>query len=179
MTVMLGRYSGFSPEIFERAIVPRMRDSDLRLYLFLCRASDRKSSRQFTATDKEIREQSGASPRALRDARINLTAFGLISCKKFPGGSYTYALCDPDTGQPYPGDPKVKAPYVKRGNVRRNQGAEGEKPRSVPLPPAKLFVTDSSFSEDTSFDFGHNEKTKKASISAEDVNPFERSYSRR
>jgi hypothetical protein len=94
---MLSRYSGFPPEIFELGIVPRMRASSVCLCMFLCRTSDRKSSLQFSATDKEIKLQTGISPRALCDARTNLVELGLIVCDKVPGASYTYTLCEVET----------------------------------------------------------------------------------
>jgi len=132
-----------------------MRGSSLFLYLFLCRTSDRKSSLQFKANDKEISEQTGASPRALCDARRNLATLGLIHCERCPGGVYTYSLCDPETGRPFPGDPKTKAQYVKK-----------EKPVPPDRPPARQ-TTPSTVSkkaasrkvsaEDTSFNFGYNE----------------------
>jgi hypothetical protein len=152
MAIMLRRYSGFPPEIFERGIVPQMKDSALRLYLFLCRHSDRRSSRQFKATDAEIGEQAGSSPGALRHARKNLLSLGLIHCEKAPGGAYTYSLCDVDTKRPYPGDPKVKAPYKKK----EKQPAPTESNEST-QPLHRPRARDSApVEEDTSFNFGHN-----------------------
>ena len=113
MTTMIRRYSGFPPEIFERNLVPRMKGVALALYLFLCRWSDKKSSLEFRATDKEIRGQTGASTRALCGARVTLQTLRLIECKREPGGEYTYWLCDPETGVPFPGDPRLKAKYRK------------------------------------------------------------------
>jgi hypothetical protein len=180
MTILLPRYSGFPPEIFERGIVPRMGASALRLYLFLCRTSDRKSTLQFSVTDKEVKLQTGASPRALRDARINLIDLGLVSCEKALGGSYTYALCDVDTGRPFPGDPKVKAPYTKRPKTQE------ERPSPAPSQPITLsgataiFLQSAPISlEDTSFDYGHNENPASQLMSAADFSPFELSHSRR
>lgn len=179
MSILLPRYSGFPPEIFERGLVPQMSGSALRLYLFLCRTSDRKSRLSFAATDQEITEQSGASTGALRKARIDLKALGLISYAKAPGGSYTYALCDPTTRQPFPGDQKMKQRYVKRGARIAKQETKDGNPSDVSALPAQSLVKESNSSGDTSFDFGYNEKPKKSSISAGDINPFEPSRSRK
>lgn len=152
MAIMLRRYSGFPPEIFERGIVPQMKNSALRLYLFLCRHSDRKSSRQFKATDAEIGEQVGSSPGALRHARKNLLTLGLIHCEKAPGGAYTYSLCDVNTKRPFPGDPKVKAPYKKKEKQPASQ--EHKEP---PQPLDRSWARDSvPAGQDTSFNYGHN-----------------------
>ena len=155
MTVMLRRYSGFSPEIFEKGLVLRMRGSSLFLYLFLCRTSDRKSSLQFKASDKEISEQTGASPRALCDARRNLATLGLIHCERCPGGMYTYSLCDPETGRPFPGDPKTKAQYVKK-----EKPAPAERPtawRTTLSPASEKPASHETSAGDTSFNFGYND----------------------
>ena len=171
MSILLPRYSGFPPEIFERGLVPRMSDSALRLYLFLCRTSDRKSRLQFVATDKEIGEQTGASSRSLRDARVNLIKLCLIACERAPGGTYAYSLCDLATGKPFPGDPKMKARYVKKdGKAKRESHVPTPSPPpppfvplpSAPLPPPPVRIEWHSKSvqedenEDTSFAYGHN-----------------------
>ena len=151
MSIMLPRYSGFPPEIFETGIVPQMKGCDLKLYLFLLRFSDRKSTRQFKATDAEIDAQAGVSTGALRNARINLSKLGLIQCEKTSGRGYTYTLCDVKTKRPFPGDPKVKARYVKK-----EKPAPQERNDS-PQPVGRSWARDSeSVGEDTSFNFGQN-----------------------
>lgn len=130
MTIMFRRYSGFPPEIFERGIVRQMRGSALTLYMLLCRISDRKSSRRFEATDNELAKQAGISAKTISSARANLSKLRLVQCERLPGGTYTYELCDVDTGMPFPGDPRAKASYMKRAGA------------VVVSPPApiKLFV---------------------------------------
>lgn len=132
-----------------------MRGSSLFLYLFLCRTSDRKSSLQFKASDKEISEQTGASPRALCDARKNLAMLGLVHCERCPGGVYTYSLCDPETGQPFPGDPKTKAQYVKK-----EKPASSERPtarQTTPSTASEKPATREASAGDISFNFGYND----------------------
>lgn len=156
MSILLPRYSGFPPEIFERGLVPQMTDSAIRLYLFLCRTSDRRSSLRFTTTDREINEQAGVSPRSLRNARINLKSLGLIHCEKAPGGNYCYSLCDASTGQPFPGDPKSKARYVKRD--RQHSTAPNAAHRAVSgLTVARADpAPEEADASDISFSYGHN-----------------------
>jgi len=156
---MLPRYSGFPPEIFEDGLVPQMQNTAFRLYIFLCRSSDRKSSLQFAVFDKEICQQTGSSPRALCSARNELKRFGLISCDRDPGGSYTYSLCDVKTRRPFPGDQKIRPRYTKKEKVfeqpvsvlgtATNNSALGEAPSAREQ------------SGDTSFEFGHNARREQ------------------
>jgi hypothetical protein len=177
MSIRLPRYSGFPPEIFERGIVPRMSSTAVRLYLFLCRTSDRKSTLQFPATDKEIRLQTGASARALGEARTNLKMLGLIHCEKAPGGSYTYILCDVETGRPFPGDPKVKAQYIKREkNPQKTESVPPAPIAAIPDSRTDFAESDSALAEETDFAFGHNEKPIWSPIPATDFSPFPPSH---
>jgi hypothetical protein len=156
MSVMIGRYSGFPPELFEKGIVLNMSGGSLRLYLFLLRQSDRKSSRQFTVTDQEISQQTGASTRMFSHARNNLLSLGLIHCQRPIGGSYVYTICDPETGQPYPGDPKVRAPYTsKKKQHPPAQGTLHGPVAVLPIAPIEP-APQKPCPPDTSFDFGHN-----------------------
>jgi hypothetical protein len=172
MSIMLPRYSGFPPEIFECGLVPQMSDSAFRLYMFLCRTSDRKSSLQFTATDKEIGEQAGPSPRSLQGARANLTRIGLIACERVPGGIYAYSLCDVASGKPFPGDPKTRVRYVKKESKDKVDTHLPPSPASLPtlakiapapLHRAPLHLDSNSRAMrqevigDTSFAYGHNQ----------------------
>ncbi len=161
MSVMIPRFSGFPPELFEKGIAPKVSNTGLRLYIFLCRHSDRKSSRQFAVSDKEISQHTGASVRALRDARINLTTLGLVVCQRSPGDAYLYSLCDPNTGRPYPGDPKTRLQYTKRDRLsppkRSNAHGLSATTSAIHEEPSSLESDDS----DTSFDYGCNASDSK------------------
>jgi hypothetical protein len=48
------------------------------------------------------------------------------------GNAYTYTICNPESGEPWPGDPKKPFAYVKkRENVVANARNEGG-PRVIP-----------------------------------------------
>ncbi len=165
MTILLKRYSGFPPELFERGIAPKMRDCTLRLYLLLCRESDRMSSRRVSFTDAYARVQAGISQTSMRAARAELKSLGMAVFTREVGGHYTYELCDLDTKQPYPGDPKHRP-----SSARKQNDAAPEPPKQYRAPTAKLaprsaYATpDVSASgapvyfatEDTAFPFGAN-----------------------
>ena len=187
MSIMLPRYSGFPPEIFERGLVPKMSDSALRVYMFLCRTSDRQSSRQFTVTDKEIGEHAGPSPRSLQGARVCLGKMGLIACERAPGGAYAYSLCDVDTGKPFPGDPKAKVRYVKKESKDEVKSHLPPPPASLPAPAGiaseplqaaplhlernRTWVRE-EVTEHTSFDYGYNKALPEVYFSLDVYDDF-------
>jgi hypothetical protein len=154
MTYMLGRFTGYPPHIFESGVVAEIKDSSFRLYIFLTRVSDQKSSREFAILDSAISQRAGISPRSLTGARSELKRVGWIQCERAPGQGYLYRMCDPETGKPFPGDPRTPAPYKKR--LRASAGSENKRlvkpvPKAEPLAHP-LKEEDGS----TSFDFGFN-----------------------
>jgi hypothetical protein len=107
VTIKLRRYSGFPPELFERGLAARLHDCSLRLYILLCRESDRASSRRMSFSDQYARAQANISGTSMRNARKQLQAVGLVACLRDVGQQYSYELCDIDTGKPYDCDPKA------------------------------------------------------------------------
>lgn len=148
MSVRIPRWFGFPPELIDNGQVASMSESDLRLCLYLYGKSDRCSSRRFEAKDKDITCKVGISQRSLRDARKHLVQFGIIAIERESGGCFVYTLCDPKTGQPYPGDPKLIVQYSgkKAQNASPSVGWNYQ-------PTTTLAGVDD---EDTSFRFGHN-----------------------
>jgi hypothetical protein len=94
MTVKFKRWYGTPPEVHDLGHWADMSDGAVRLYGFLCRASDRRSKLRFELGDKEVADQSGVSKRRLGEARTDLTLRGLIVCNREPGARFSYTLCD-------------------------------------------------------------------------------------
>jgi hypothetical protein len=113
MTIRISRYFGLPPELIERGVVPKMSESDLRLCTFAYWKSDNRSSREFLASDSEISQKVGVSTRSLSKARRSLSELGILQCFKGVDNRYTYILCDLNTGKPFPGNPREKAPYTR------------------------------------------------------------------
>jgi hypothetical protein len=111
--------------------------------------SERRCTREFTTTDAEIRGLVGVAPRTLCNARKKLQEHGLIRYMAGEGNRYTYAICNPKTGQPYPGDPRTpivvpKRDLRKEGELRRSsvsstprQEAQLDTPKSFRAEPEK------------------------------------------
>jgi hypothetical protein len=167
MTIQIIPYSGFHPKIVDKGYVSKMSNGALRLYLFLMRKSDRYSRRKFPAVDKEIAEAVGVSPRTLGAARAELTAMGIVRCERSPGESFTYTLCDLDTGKPYSDDPQVRPPHVKKEKTT-SQGLVTA-PGNRSLPPPEAARPDKS---QTDFDYGCNVTSEKPAVSPSNYNPF-------
>lgn len=156
MSVRIPRFFGVDPTVVDDGIVAKMSGTELRLFIYLMRRSDRYSTRKFKATDKDIVGGVGGSPAAYCTARKRLRSKGLIEFERNDGGHYVYQICDPATGKPYPGDPKQKPPYVKR--VKRNSvqqvGLTAKTPVTIPTPIHDEAQT--VISDPTDFDFGFN-----------------------
>lgn len=124
---MFKEFFGVPQAVIRRGLLPEMKPTELSLYLALLHESERFCTRELKRTDEAIMKIAGPRPRSLCNARKNLQERGLILCVRGPGGVYTYSLCDPDTGCPWPGDPREPIPYVKkseRGTVPRQEKGE-------------------------------------------------------
>jgi hypothetical protein len=130
---MLDSWFGVHPCLIRTGLLGRMKPSEVLLYLFLMERSERLCTRVIRAKDCEM---GGVSPRAARDARIKLQEYGLIQCSRGTGNVYIYTICDPRTGQPYPGDPKIPVVPPKRGQSSP-QGASGAAPAHHEKPQSR------------------------------------------
>lgn len=173
MSVRIPRWFGVPPELFENGIVPKMSESALRLLFYAYWQSDKRSSRRFQATDKEVASDAGVSARSLCNSRILLRELGLLVSSREPGGRYTYEICDPHTGRPYPGDPKAKPAYVKRPKSAENKSQITSSPSAVRTrdEPSHDAIQPSN----TDFPFGHNVEPALANIKMEyfNINRFQ------
>lgn len=172
MSIRIPRWFGMPPDLIDDGVISKMSESDLRLCVYVYRQCDKKSSRRFQATDKEITRAVGVSARALQNARIHLRELGVLSCSREPGERYTYEICDLHTGQPFPCDPKEKPPYVKRPK-RANENDSRVTPSLSKLRTELAPSSGAAHTSDTDFDFGHNVKQKSAKLKVEDINPFD------
>jgi hypothetical protein len=108
VTTKFPTWVGLPPEFFDLGYFEKLSDSGVRLYMALCWNSDRRSSRKFELDDRDVTKSACISERTFRDARKELAQQGLIVCDPKSAGRRVYTLCDPNTGLPYPGDPKAK-----------------------------------------------------------------------
>ena len=114
MTVMFPKFFGVPQQVVRKSTLAAMKPSEVYLYIYLQERSEWYCSRVIRATDAEISAKVRVAPRSLRNARVKLQERGLIQYKKGAGNKYVYTICDPETGQPYPGDPRKPIRYKKR-----------------------------------------------------------------
>ena len=110
---MIPVFYGKPPKLLDLPNCVEMSHATFRLYDCLWGLSDRRSSLQFDVTDEEIKKRTKLAERTLANARKDLTERGLIVCHRRQRG-YSYSLCDPETLQPYPGDPKERRLYERK-----------------------------------------------------------------
>jgi len=121
---MIGRFFGMPQELVRSGIWKQMRPGEKDLYTCLMHRSERYRNRRLTVSDEEVRGEVGAAARTLCNARKKLQERGLITYEREKGGRYTYELCDPGTGRPYPGPSNV--PVIPPKQEKANQEPQQE-----------------------------------------------------
>jgi hypothetical protein len=121
VTVMIDSFFGVHPYVLRSGIWRKMKPGEKDLYLYLMEESERCCTREITATDAQVRLSVGAASRTLCNARKKLQEYGLIHHKSGQGNKYTYVICNPKTGQPYPGDPRLPIVVPKRNRAAQNE----------------------------------------------------------
>lgn len=117
MTVMIETFFGLSQRVIRLGLWLKMKPGEKDLYVFLMFESERCCTREMTRTDQEIRDVVGVAARTLCNARKKLQERGLVRCQKVAGNKFRYTLCDAETREPYPGDPKQRIFYQRKGDV--------------------------------------------------------------
>jgi hypothetical protein len=187
MTFKFPHYGGYPKEVLYMGHWAQMSGGAKGLYISLCDASDRRSSRRFELKDDELVKMAGVSKGTLNAARKELFEMGMVVCDREPGGRFTYTLCNPKTGRPFPGDPRAKVTYGDESSSPMADPAD-ETPTAPPVvsavtiaPAVSTNATDvlpESIGDaceegldlcDTSFEFGWN-VTPQPNVS--DYNPF-------
>lgn len=106
-----------------------MKPGEKDLCVYLMEQSERRCTREIAATDAQVTVAVGAASRTLCNARKTLQERRLIQYRSGQGNKYTYVICDPKTGQPYPGDPRVPLVVPKR-----NRSTQKEPPPQIAAP---------------------------------------------
>ena len=130
---MIERYFGIPQYVIRSGLWTQMRPSEWSLYVCLLHESERYSTRKLQKTDATLCKLAGLSSRAFCNARKKLQEYKLVICERGRGNIYSYTICNPETGLPWPGDPKARIPYVKK----QTAGAGPEALRPVPKQEAR------------------------------------------
>ena len=115
MTVMLDKFFGVPQSVVRNGCWATLTPSEQSFYIIILHESERYCTREIQRSDAQIRELSGVSSRALCNARKKLAERGLVAYSKHRGNLYIYDLCNPETGLPWPGNPKERVLYQKKG----------------------------------------------------------------
>ena len=137
MTVMLDRFFGVHPAVIRSGLLIELTPSAVNLYLYIMERSEFFCSRELHLTDSDIEAALKVSQRTLTRDRQQLNEHRLIqSNRRGLGYRYTYTICDPMTGQPYDGDPKVRIKH----QPMRPASLEPEKPEAAKPQPKEKTV---------------------------------------
>jgi hypothetical protein len=138
VTTMIPRFIGIPPEFYESPKCIDMSHATARFYGFIFWMSHHCSSLQFDVADKDIVKRTNLSPRTLADARKDLAERGLILYVR-QGRGHRYVICDPSTGQPFPGNPKEQLIHPrKRAKPVAKTSQEESKPPVAQTTPQSI-----------------------------------------
>src|SRR5208283_492914 len=132
-TIDCGHGRIFSRTVMNSGLFGKLKQGAQVVYIFLMAQSDARSSREITATDSEIATKMGIGLSTVSRGRQKLIEYGLVVCKLGAGCKYTYTICDPETGKPYPGNPKVPIRYNNTEPEQPEAKAEAKKKMVSPL----------------------------------------------
>jgi predicted DNA-binding transcriptional regulator len=113
---MFDRYFGVPQSLVRLGMLGQMKPTEVTLYICLLHESERYRTRELQRTDAQLHDLARLSSRACRDARIKLQERGLVRYRRGRGNVYIYTLCNPETGKPWPGDPRRQIRYVKKSD---------------------------------------------------------------
>jgi hypothetical protein len=123
VTVKVESFFGVHKAVMQSGLWAVMKPGEKDLYDYVNYLSEAKSSRELQfVTDAEISDWTGCKARTLCRARKKLVEYGLVRCQRSAGNRYNYVLCNPITGEPYPGKPTDKpTPYDPDGPAKMRQ----------------------------------------------------------
>ena len=114
MTTMFDKFFGVPHHVIRTGTWSEMKPTEQSLYICLLHESERCCNRQLVRTDAQMQDLTRLSSRSFCNARKKLQERRLVLCERGSGNVYVYRLCNPETGKPWPGDPKRRIPYVKK-----------------------------------------------------------------
>lgn len=133
MTVMIDKFFGIPREILRHGKLKDLSGVASKLLMALWCKSEQYCTRTVRCTTAELEELTGCSRNALIKARADLVGAGLVQAEPYGVKGFVFHLCDPNTSKPWPGDPKQRILYVKKGVASRPLSSDGErveKPRA-------------------------------------------------
>jgi hypothetical protein len=144
MTTMFEPFVGVPQSAIRSGKMRGLSGAAIVLYLALCHESERYSTREITRTVAELQALVGRCPNTLAKARVELVHAGLVQAAPFGPEGYTFLLCDPETGRPWPLAPRE--PFkLPRKNARPTDAPAGVTSTTHPRRPTKMEIAGTSF----------------------------------
>jgi len=117
MTTMFEPFFGIPQAIVRLGKVKSLSGVAVKLYIVLLHQSERYRTRMLRCTTAELEELTGCSRNALTNARADLAHARLVQVQRRGEQGFILHLCDPATGEPWPGDPKQRIRAPKKDNA--------------------------------------------------------------
>ena len=149
MTTMFEPFVGVPQSAIRLGKMRDLSGTAIALYVALCHESERYSTREIMRTVAKLQALVGRCPNSLAKARVELVRAGLVQAEPFGPDGYTFLLCDPETGRPWPLAPRE--PFkLPRKNARPTDAPAGVTSTTHPRRPTKMDLAG------TNFPFGAN-----------------------
>lgn len=103
----------------------------VKLYVALCHDCERYSTRELKRTTAQLQKLVGGAHNSHIKARKELKKAGLVDFEDGGAAGIIFRLCNPDTGAPWPHNPREKVSYQRKSN---DQTASS--PHSGPASPS-------------------------------------------
>jgi hypothetical protein len=169
MSVMFTRFFGIPQSFIRLGIVKKLSGAAILLYIALLHESERYCTRELIRTVAQLGALVGGAPNSYAKARKELVRAGLMQIEPYGREGFVFHLCDPTTGNPWPGHPQERIVYTKK-NTPLSPRAEDH---SAPAPARKRPKMDDA---GISFNFGHNEAKHESTLPSPDVSTVARRY---
>lgn len=147
MTVMIDKFFAIPPGVIRLGKWKSLSGIAGKLYVALWHESERYGTRELTRTTKQLIELAGGCRNSYNKARAELIKAGLLRIEQYGTEGFIFHLCNPETGKPWPGDPRKKIVYQRKGApavLSTQEFAESRRPSKIDTAG-------------TSFPFGWNE----------------------
>jgi hypothetical protein len=148
---MIDRYFGTPQSFIRLGMLIPLSGAATKLYMVLWHDSERYQTREITRTTAELRDLMGGSRNSHAKARAELVRVGLIQAEPYGTEGFVFHLCNPETGKPWPEDPKMPVRYRRKHATSADIAA---------VPIVKSGKPPKIASAGISFAFGHNSGDK-------------------
>jgi hypothetical protein len=132
MTTMIERFFGMPQVLLRKGLLCRLSWTGVKLLAAIYYESERCCTRRVKLSTAELISLTGSSRNSLATARAELVSLCLVDIEMNTKQEFIINLCDPETGKPWPGDPKQKIQYQKKVSSILDESPDTARPTSPP-----------------------------------------------